>query len=67
MALLDGDMFKKIVATHGSDKILFGTDSPWSDQEQSCADIEALDLEDVDKNNIFENNARKLLGLKLNF
>ena len=65
--LLDGDMFKKIVAAHGSDKILFGTDSPWSDQEQSCADIETLDLEDVDKNNIFENNARKLLGLKLNF
>ena len=55
------------MAAHGSDKILFGTDSPWSDQEQSCADIEALDLEDVDKNNIFENNARKLLGLKLNF
>ena len=65
--LLDGDMFKKIVAAHGSDKILFGTDSPWSDQKQSCADIEALDLKDVDKNNIFENNARKLLGLKLNF
>ena len=65
--LLDGDMFKKIVAAHGSDKILFGTDSPWSDQEQSCADIEALDLEDVDKNNIFENNAQKLLELKLNF
>lgn len=61
--LMDGDMFKAIVDKHGSDKILFGTDSPWSDQEQSVRDIEALGLGSDDEKNIFEDNARRLLGI----
>lgn len=61
--LMDGDMFRAIVDRHGSERILFGTDSPWSDQEQSVRDIEALGLDMNDETNIFENNAKRLLGI----
>lgn len=61
--LMDSDMFRAIVDRHGSDRILFGTDSPWSDQEQSVRDIEALGLGSDDEKNIFESNARRLLGI----
>lgn len=61
--LMDSDMFRAIVDRHGSSRILFGTDSPWSDQEKSIRDIEALGLDSHDEANIFENNARRLLGI----
>lgn len=59
--LMDKEMFKAIVEKHGSDKILFGTDSPWSDQEQSVKDIQALGLPDETNEKIFCKNAKKLL------
>ena len=59
--LMDSDMFKAIVEKHGADRVLFGTDSPWSDQSEAISDIEGLQLpEDVRKKIMGENAARLL-------
>ena len=51
------------IKRHGADKILFGTDSPWSDQTQQVGYIEGLDLTDYEKSLIMGDNAKELLGL----
>lgn len=57
------ESFMKLCEKHGTDKILFATDSPWSD---ACRDIEvikSLPLTDETKEAIFSGNARKLLNM----
>ncbi len=61
--LMDGDMFRAIINRHGADKILFGTDSPWSDQSESIADIDGLRLAEDEKRKIMGENAAGLLNL----
>ncbi len=61
--MLDEDQFVDLVRAHGSDRILFGTDSPWSDQK-SCVDwIENTALTGEEKEQIFSGNARRILGV----
>lgn len=55
------EQFMRIVRSHGSDKILFGTDCPWGHQGVSAADMESLPFTDEEKENIFHKNAEKLL------
>lgn len=52
-----------IINAHGSDRILFGSDCPWHNPEWEKRMINALEISDEDKNNIFYNNAKKLLEL----
>lgn len=59
----DKKQFERIVKNHGSDKILFGSDCPWTDAKKDIETIESLDLTQDQKQNIFENNAKKLLGI----
>ena len=59
----DKKQFERIVKNHGSDKILFGSDCPWTDAKKDIEVINGLDLTQEEKQNIFENNARKLLGI----
>lgn len=59
--LLDAEEFLKLVKTFGAEKILFGTDSPWSPQKESIDFIKNLPLTEVDKNKILGENAAKLL------
>ncbi len=54
---------QKIVEKHGSEKILFGTDLPWSDAQSEKRLIDSLDLSLEDKENIFFRNAARLLKL----
>lgn len=61
--LMDSDMFRAIINRHGADKILFGTDSPWSDQSESIADIDGLGLAEDEKRKIMGENAAGLLNL----
>ncbi len=58
------DQFLRIVKNHGSDKILFGTDSPWSDGKKEHEILLSLPLSNTEKENILFRNAEKLLGLK---
>ena len=59
--LLSKEDFCRIVRAFGSERVLFGTDSPWADQQKSVADILALDLTEKEKENILWRNAKKIL------
>lgn len=60
---LSAEQMTRIIKDHGSDRILFGTDSPWSGQKQSVDEISALNLDQEELDAIFYKNAMKLLDL----
>ena len=61
LKLLDAAQFMTFVKIFGADRILFGTDSPWSSAKTSIDFIKNLPLDDADKEKIFGLNAKKLL------
>lgn len=63
--MLGAKDFVKLVRAFGSERILFGSDSPWADQGESIRAVRALPLEEEEKRNILGANACRLLGLKL--
>lgn len=60
---LSDEAFLRIVRKHGTDRILFATDSPWEDQSDYVARIHAMDLTREEELRILGENAGKLLGL----
>lgn len=60
--MLDSEGFMRIVEAFGTDRVLFGSDSPWSDLRESAAFIENLPLSEEEKDRIFYRNADKLLS-----
>ena len=61
---INKDEANRIIEKHGTDKILFGTDSPWSLPERELDLINTLDLSENDKNKIFYENGKNLLKIK---
>ena len=59
---IDKDLLLKIIKTHGADKILFASDSPWSDPKKDLDYFNALPLESEEKEMILYKNALKILG-----
>lgn len=57
------DVIKRICLNHGTDKILFATDSPWHDQKADIQTLKDCGFSQVDLDNILYKNAKKLLGL----
>lgn len=57
------EKFLSIAKKHGCDKILFGSDSPWSSGKKEIEAIKALPLTDEEKDNILGLNAKRILGL----
>lgn len=58
------DQLVRMIRLHGADKILFGTDTPWSSQKDSVEKI--LNLEELsqqEKEQLLGKNAAKLLNL----
>lgn len=55
--------FERMVRSHGPERILFASDSPWSDQGETISLIEQTGLPSSDKELIYSENARKLLGI----
>ncbi len=51
----------RIIRTHGADRILFGSDCPWSDPTSEIRMIEDLPLSSEEKELIFWKNAARLL------
>ena len=58
------EQFIRMVRNHGNDKILFASDSPWADQKEFVKHLQSLPLTGAEKDNIFHNNAVRLLSSK---
>ena len=65
LAMLDAAQFMKLFEAFGADRILFGTDSPWSSQRESINFIEQLPISEEDKKNILGDNAARILNIIL--
>ena len=59
--MLRDDEFVDIVRAFGSERVLFGTDSPWAPQSDCVRAVMSLGLSDDEKRNILHGNALKLL------
>lgn len=60
---LDEEMFLKIIEKHGCEKILFATDSPWSDAKKTAEAIKCLPIARNAIEDILSGNAKKILKL----
>lgn len=60
-SLMEASAFVDLCHVLGTDRILFGTDSPWTDQADSVAQILALPLSEAEKESILYDNAKQLL------
>ena len=57
------EQFLEIMEKHGSDKILFGSDCPWSDMGKAVDWIKSLSLPKNVEEDIFSGNAKRLLRM----
>ena len=62
LELLGPKRGREMVLAHPSDRILFGTDSPWASQEQTLRQVRALELGEVRERAILWENAHRLLA-----
>lgn len=63
MPLLAAEQAREILLAHPQDRILFGTDSPWTDQGEELARIRALGVGEERERSLLSDNALRLLGL----
>ena len=61
--LLTKEQVEAFILRHGSDHILFGTDSPWAKQRPYIDFINGLNISNIDKKSILAENALKLLNM----
>ncbi len=57
------EQFLRIIRSHGADKILYGSDSPWESQSKPLEELNKLDLTQAEMDLITHKNAIKILGL----
>ena len=57
--------FLRLARKHGTDRILFATDSPWQEQPRYVNRFKELGLNDEEYEKIMSQNALHLLGKKL--
>lgn len=63
LELLDSGRFMELVRAFGPDRVLFGSDSPWSSQSASLEWLRAQPLAPDELEGILGGNGRKLLGI----
>ena len=63
LQLLKAEEFCQLVRAFGSDRVVFGTDSPWDNQAAALTAIRALDLTEEEKEKILGGNAQRILGI----
>ncbi len=63
LSMLGTERVMRIVEAIGTDKVLFGSDSPWTSQKESSEFIKKLPLSEADRNKILGENAAALLNL----
>jgi len=59
------EQFLRIVKAHGADKILFGSDSPWSNAKNEIDTISRLPIDQETKDMILGNNAKRILKINI--
>ncbi len=57
------EQFERLVGTHGWERLLFATDSPWKDQSEEVRILRGMNLSDKVLQAVSSGNAAKLLGL----
>jgi len=62
---VNDEQLVRIIRKHGVERVLFGTDSPWCDQEKAVKHFRKLPLTDKEKDLILGLNAAKLLDISL--
>jgi len=62
---VNDEQLVRIIRKHGVERVLFGTDSPWCDQEEAVKHFCKLPLTDQEKKLILGLNAVKLLDISL--
>lgn len=62
---MSDEQFVRMIRNHGTDKILFATDSPWASQKGYVRHIDSLPFSEKEKQDIFHNNAEKLLQISI--
>ena len=63
LKMLNEDEFMVLVKNFGANRVIFGTDSPWSSQSESIEFIKKLSITEDEKFRILGGNAAKLLNL----
>ncbi len=63
--MLSKENMTEMIYNFGADRILFGTDSPWSSQKSAVEFMDSLPLSEKEKLKIFSLNAKRLFGIKL--
>ncbi len=61
---LSPEGFARMVRLHGADRVLFGTDSPWSDQREAVEGLLASPLTGEEKEKILYSNGAALLKIR---
>ena len=61
--MLSDEQFIRIVKKHGADKVLFGTDSPWSDQSETLLKVKSLIKDEADQEAILYKNAKTVFKI----
>lgn len=63
VGFIESDKFELMVKNHGTDKVLFASDLPWTKPKDGIKEIMSLNIADEEKENILANNAIKLLNI----
>jgi predicted TIM-barrel fold metal-dependent hydrolase len=63
LGLMAPEKALQLIETHGPDRVLFASDSPWGDPAEDRQRLETLGLDDAALEAIFYRNAETLLGL----
>jgi len=61
---IEPELYRELILAHGSEKVLFASDSPWEDQAHALEVLSSLDLPKEDYENITYKNACHILGVK---
>ncbi len=62
---MEDEQFIRMVRNHGTDRVLFATDSPWTDQKEAVEHISKMAFTQEEKDRILYENAINLLGGKI--
>lgn len=57
------EQFIRILRSHGSDKVLFGTDCPWAGQKKFVEVMEKMNITEEEREKVMWKNGADLLGL----